>query len=145
MKYIRKADKSDCKLIHELATKVFPETYKDILNPIQIDYMMKWMYSIESLKEQMNSDHIYFIVYSDNDNPLGYVSINKEGDDIWHLQKIYVLPNLQGEGVGNLLFNYCIDFIKNDEEGNPFKIQLNVNRNNKALVFYIRKVLKTNP
>ena len=42
---IRKADTADCQLINKLAWQVFPETYKDILTPAQIDYMMDWMYS----------------------------------------------------------------------------------------------------
>ena len=42
---IRKATTDDCALIRKLAWQVFPETYKDILTPDQIDYMMEWMYS----------------------------------------------------------------------------------------------------
>ena len=42
---IRKATSDDCKLINELANQVFPATYKEILSTEQLDYMMEWMYS----------------------------------------------------------------------------------------------------
>ena len=37
---IRKATVADCELIHTMAKEVFPATYKDILSPEQLDYMM---------------------------------------------------------------------------------------------------------
>ena len=87
---IRKATTEDIKLINELAWIAFPATYKDILTKEQIDYMMDWMYSPENLLKQMTEEgHIYYLAYSDN-RPAGYVSIQKEGEDLCHLQKIYV-------------------------------------------------------
>ena len=46
---IRKATSADCGLIHKLAWQIFPETYKEILSKEQIEYMMEWMYSLESI------------------------------------------------------------------------------------------------
>lgn len=37
---IRKATVADCELIHKMAKEVFPATYKEILSPEQLDYMM---------------------------------------------------------------------------------------------------------
>ena len=139
MMTIRKANRSDCKLINELANRIFPYTYQDILTNHQIDYMMDWMYSVNSLSEQMDEGHVYLIAYSENNEPLGYVSVNKGDNDIWHLQKIYVLPDIHGKGIGNFLFEQAISYIKEEEDNKPFKIQLNVNRNNRAIGFYLKK------
>ena len=46
---IRKATSADCGLIHKLAWQIFPETYKEILSKEQIEYMMEWMYSLETV------------------------------------------------------------------------------------------------
>ena len=90
---IRKATVTDCELIHKLAWQIFPETYKDILSPEQNKYMMEWMYSIENLRKQMEEEgHVYFIA-SHNDEACGYVSIQQQGKNLFHLQKIYVLPS----------------------------------------------------
>lgn len=38
--------------------------------------------------------HIYYIAYEECE-PAGYVSIQPEGEDLYHLQKIYVIPYYQ--------------------------------------------------
>ena len=92
---IRKATTNDIPLIHEMAWVVFPHTYKEILTPEQIDYMMEWMYSEDSLHKQMEKDgHIYYLAFKE-DEPAGYLSIQPEGEHVFHLQKIYVLPSFK--------------------------------------------------
>lgn len=53
---IRKATSADCGLIHKLAWQIFPETYKEILSKEQIEYMMEWMYSLESIRKHPPTD-----------------------------------------------------------------------------------------
>ena len=50
---IRKATSDDCILINKLAKQVFPTTYKEILSPDQLDYMMEWMYAPLKIRKQM--------------------------------------------------------------------------------------------
>ena len=132
---IRKATTEDIPLIHKMAQEVFPATYADILSPNQLDYMMEWMYSITNLHKQMEEEgHIYYIAFK-GDIPAGYVSIQPEGEDLFHLQKIYVLPSFQGKHLGKLLFEQAVKAIK-EIHPTPCEMHLNVNRNNKALRFY---------
>ena len=135
MIHIRKATLEDLPLIHEMAKIVFPHTYAEILSPEQLDYMMEWMYSLPNLHKQVTEEHhIYYLAYEE-EQPVGYVSIQPEGKDVFHLQKIYVLPDQQGKHYGKALFQKAIEAIK---ELHPVSCQmrLNVNRNNKALRFY---------
>lgn len=134
---IRKATTNDIHLIHEMAWVVFPHTYKEILTPEQIDYMMEWMYSEDSLHKQMEEDgHIYYLAFK-GDEPAGYLSIQPEGEHVFHLQKIYVLPSFQGMKLGKQLFGQAIKAIKELHPA-PCQMRLNVNRQNKALAFYER-------
>ena len=55
--------------------------------------------------------------------------------NLFHLQKIYVLPYYQGAHCGSFLFREAIKYIKEVHPG-PCLMELNVNRNNKALQFY---------
>lgn len=138
---IRKATTEDIKLINELAWIAFPATYKDILTKEQIDYMMDWMYSPENLLKQMSEEgHIYYLAYSDN-RPAGYVSIQKEGEDLFHLQKIYVLPEFQKEHIGKQLFCKAKEAVK-EINRKPCRMELNVNRHNPALGFYLHMGMK---
>ena len=132
---IRKATSTDCELIHKLAWQIFPETYKEILSKEQTEYMMEWMYSIENIRKQMEEEeHVYFIAYEECE-AAGYVSIQPQGKDLFHLQKIYVLPYYQGAHCGSFLFREAVKYIK-EIHPEPCMLELNVNRNNKALHFY---------
>ena len=96
---IRKATTADCALIQKLAQQIFPVTYKDILTPEQTDYMMEWMYSLDNIRKQMEEEgHVYFLAYEECE-AAGYVSVQQQGEDLFHLQKIYVLPYYQGAPV----------------------------------------------
>lgn len=54
--------------------------------------MMDWMYSPENIRKQMEEEgHVYFIAY-EGDEPCGYVSVQQQEENVFHLQKIYVLP-----------------------------------------------------
>ena len=132
---IRKATTNDILLIHEMAWVVFPHTYSKILTPEQIDYMMEWMYSEKNLLKQMEEDgHIYYLAFKGNE-PAGYLSIQPEGEHVFHLQKIYVLPSFQGMNLGKLLFEQAIKAVKELHPA-PCQMRLNVNRENKAVTFY---------
>ena len=47
---IQKVTVADCELINKMAGEVFPATYKEILSPEQLDYMMDWMYAPENIR-----------------------------------------------------------------------------------------------
>ena len=132
---IRKASVDDVPVIRAMAQVAFPDTYKEILSPEQIDYMMEWMYSEESLRRQMMEEgHSYYLAYREG-RAVAYLSIQPEGEHVFHLQKLYVLPDYQGMHLGKQLFNQAIKAIK-ELHSAPCQMRLNVNRNNKALAFY---------
>lgn len=131
---IRKATKDDCPQIRQLAEQIFPATYKEIISQEQIDFMMDWMYSISNLNKQMDDGHIYFLAYRET-APVGYVSVEQQDKDLFHLQKIYVLGSEQGTGCGKFLFTEAVKYIKTVHPS-PCTMELNVNRENRAIRFY---------
>lgn len=133
---IRKATTDDCEAIQAVADVAFPATYAGILSREQLDYMMEWMYSLPNLVKQMTEEgHVYYIAEADGMTPVGYVSIQQEGDALFHLQKIYVLPDRQGEHIGRELFLRALQAIKEMHPA-PCTVELNVNRKNRAVGFY---------
>lgn len=136
---IIRAGIEQCDLIKSMAEIVFPYTYEQILSSTQIEYMMQWMYSSQSLRQQMNEGHIYFIAYLDGE-AVGYVSLQQEDEHTFYLQKIYVLPNFQRRGIGDALFSHAEDYIR-ASYSSPWHLRLNVNRANSAQGFYRRRGL----
>lgn len=141
---IIKAEESDLQMVHDMAEVVFRHTYRDILSPEQMEYMMEWMYSLPSLHKQLEDRHFYYIGIGSQgkfSEPHGYVSVQPDGiaEDgrlVYHLQKIYVMPSAQGTGLGRILFDTAIEHVRTASKGRPARIELNVNRNNPAVGFY---------
>ena len=122
-----------------MAQVVFRHTYRDILSSDQMDYMMDMMYSMSNLEKQLEDGHHYYIAYDDG-RPCGYVSVQYEGAvsdgiEVFHLHKIYVMPDMQGKKVGIALFNTVVGHIR-DAVDTMARIELNVNKFNKSVEFY---------
>ncbi|MFT3748026.1 MAG: GNAT family N-acetyltransferase [Agriterribacter sp.] len=132
----RKAGKEDIILIRELSLKVWPQTYAAILTTDQMDYMLEMMYSPSSLNEQiMQKQHTFIIAYH-NEAAVGFASYsltNASASSHYRLHKIYVLPVMQGSGLGKKMIEYIIS---NITPLGATSLELNVNRHNKAKSFY---------
>jgi len=142
---IRRASNSDLATVHEMANVVFRETYKTILSAEQMEYMMEWMYSLPNLAKQVSQGHTYYIAWS-GDVPQGYVSVRKDsvdpdGTEVWHLEKIYVMPSAQGTGLGHKLLETAKQHVRDNKTSLKARIELNVNRNNPAVGFYKKQGL----
>lgn len=133
---IHPATEQDFPLIRRLADEVFPATYTPLLPEGQVEYMMEMMYSKEALQEQLREGHRFFLGYVDGE-PAGYLSIEQQGDSLFHLHKLYVLPRFQRSGLGRALFEEAVQKVRR-KGFLPARIELNVNRENKALGFYER-------
>ena len=142
---IKRAGRDELHFIHEMAEVVFRETYKTILSAEQMDYMMEWMYSLPNLEKQVALGHTYYIAWNGVE-PQGYVSVRKDsvdadGTEVWHLEKIYVMPSAQGKGLGLRLLETAKQHVRDNKSGLKARIELNVNRNNPAVGFYRRQGL----
>lgn len=129
---IRQASVEDTRIIREIANVAFRATYAKIISQSQIDYMIEWMYSEDTLKKELAGNVTYLLLETDGKN-VGYVSFEPEDSSLFHLHKIYLLPEYQGRGYGKSLFNAAEQSMK---KSGAEAFELNVNRRNKALDFY---------
>ncbi len=146
---IRKASLEEIPIIRDIANVAFRHTYGLILSSDQIDYMMDWMYSEESLKVQMLDKSNVFYIMSVNGKDIGYASFERhinppadlEGIIVFNLQKLYILPQCQGYTCGTTLLKHVEDQMRSLVGNQPAVYELNVNRNNAAVVFYEKRGL----
>lgn len=132
---IRSADIEDTNAIGFLAYQTWPSAYKDIISFEQLQYMLQLLYSPAALHEQMLQKHHHFLIAEVEEQEVGFTSYSEIEPGTFKIHKIYVLPGLQGKGVGKALIDTVIDEVK---KNGAKKIQLNVNRHNKAISFYER-------
>lgn len=142
---IIEATKDHIFIIKSLSDRIWPHTFQEILSKEQIAYMMEMMYSQDSLEKQMENGHHYLLAEEDGEY-LGYVSyeLNYNNSDITKVHKIYILPSLQGKGIGHSFIDTAAKIAKDNDNT---ELSLNVNRDNaKAINFYERmgfKIIKS--
>jgi GNAT superfamily N-acetyltransferase len=132
---ISEATTKDFKVIREIAYATWPVTYGAILSKAQIDYMLGILYSEETLTDNLINKGHHFLLLKEKNNCLGYASYEHHylNTNITRLHKLYFLPETQGKGMGKLMLERIFALAK---ENKSDKISLNVNRFNKAFVFY---------
>ena len=59
--FIREASKNDIASIRDIATITWPNAYGTYISMAQLNYMLDMMYSDDSLLDQMNKGHQFFI------------------------------------------------------------------------------------
>lgn len=128
---IRAIGPSEVRIIQNLAHRIWPDTFSEILSKAQVEYMLNWMYSPEKLISQMEEGHHFFILI--DKAPIGFVGIEQQVDQRVKIHKLYLLPGEQGKGLGQMILDFVIDWAK---ERGAQSIYLNVNRYNKAVDFY---------
>lgn len=137
---IRPAQINDLPIINQLAHEIWPYAYLEILGEAQLKYMLDKIYSILSLEHQFSVLNQSFIIATENKIPVGFASYSPHEDaTVYHLNKIYVLPNQQGKNIGKFMLDHIISAIK---KYGASSLQLNVNRYNKALHFYEKQGFK---
>ncbi|RFS24949.1 GNAT family N-acetyltransferase [Chitinophaga silvatica] len=131
---IQLATVDDIPLIQGLVEVIWPPSYKEILTPEQITYMMDMMYNTNALTQQLNTLNHQFNILSDEDKPIGFASYSHTNEpEVYKLHRIYLDPSYQGKGAGKWLLLQVIEQVK----AKGIKIlELDVNRFNKAVNFY---------
>ena len=132
---IRLLQKKELSLTRDLAEKIWPSTYGDIISQEQLHFMLEWMYSNDALEKSFDKGNEFYGAF-DNDLPLGFLELeflNEEADSV-KLQKIYVLPSEQNKGIGKNFLQLALLRAKNRGARN---VILQVNRANKAVQFYL--------
>ena len=136
---------SQLEIIKDLAYKIWPSTYGEILSKVQLDFMLDKFYKLDYLTNQLENQNQVFLLIEENNQYLGFCAyeLNCESSNKTKLHKIYVLPETQSKGIGKILLN---EVEKIASEYNNEALFLNVNQYNNAQEFYKKQgylVIKT--
>ncbi len=132
------ASEKDIPLIQSLAQKIWPKAFENILSSAQIEYMMEMMYSDDSLKKQLIESRHQFMIISQKEMPLGYISYehNFSNSQKTKVHKIYLDIAYRNAGIGAQTLLEIESLAKHRQEKS---ILLDVNRYNTAINFYIKQ------
>lgn len=96
--------------------------------------MLDKMYSFESLSEQFRNQHTFAIAENEF-QPIAFASWSciDIKNALFKMHKLYIHPSQQAKGMGKKLISFVEDeVLKNGAR----TLELNVNRDNPALLFY---------
>ena len=133
---IRKASITDYTVIYNIAIPAWDATYKSILTPDQMEYMLTLMYSEDAIAEQIAIKGHQFLLALEDGIALGFASYEVNHlSETTKIHKLYVLPQAHGKGIGKALVTVIENAAKKNTND---KIILNVNRFNPAIQFYLK-------
>lgn len=130
---IRKATAADIALIRDLAERSWKHGYRDVLSEAQISFMLSDLYAAEALERSMAHGETFYVI-SDNHMDYGFTAVKNEPGKL-RIEKLYLIPQAQGRGLGRMLIDYNLALAK--QQGLPL-VELNVNRKNEAYNFYLK-------
>ena len=137
MYIIRKATVDDVETIREIARQTWWDTYSHILAEEQLRFMLGDIYSVKKITSQINNDIQTFLLLVEDEKTVAFAAYSPREEDpqIYKLHKLYCLPQTQGKGYGKILIQ---EVINKTLQAGVHVLELNVNRNNKAITFYER-------
>lgn len=135
MTHIIPCEIDELKHVQSIAYRTWPDTFGKILSTAQIEYMLNWMYSLETLEKQLKDGHVFFLA-EEGGEKLGFTGLELNSQPgKTKIHKIYILPSAQGKGIGKALFQKIKQLAKENHQTN---LTLNVNKyNQSAIDFYL--------
>jgi GNAT superfamily N-acetyltransferase len=132
---IRPATLADADCIVKIAHHTWWRAYGDILSTEQITYMLGAIYVSDKIAEQIESGEQQYLVLEEDSEPAAFAAYSPRSEEasIYKLHKLYCLPGMQGKGYGKVLIEAVVNATK---QAGVNILELNVNRNNKAINFY---------
>src|ERR1035437_1872235 len=129
---IVRATEAGLPAISELAGVIWRACYPGIITHAQIDYMLARMYSLDVLRDEIRSQGIRYDQLLVDGKLAGFASYGPTSEpDVMKLHKFYLLPEMQGRGLGSRLLQQVEGEVRT---GGARRLILSVNkRNTKAI------------
>lgn len=123
--------------LKDMAHRIFPDTYKDIIAPPQIEYMLHWMYAENTLRREIVDERIAYRWITVCGEKVGFLSFGRvaEGSPC-PLHKLYLLPAKQRRGIGRAALEQLVSLVAT---GGATSLELRVNRHNAAAIRFYQK------
>jgi GNAT superfamily N-acetyltransferase len=126
------AEPDELNTIGWLAQQIWPDTYGDLISPEQMQYMLNLFYTPDALRRQILEEKQSFLLVEQGEEPIGFAAWSPLAEPgVYKLNKLYVLPGIQGRGTGKAILEFIYEAIRGARA-----LRLNVNRHNKARQFY---------
>ena len=129
--------------LQKLCITTFEAAYASKNTPENMKKYLSATFNEEQLSKELLNPNSQFIFLKKDDDILGYFKVNEneaqtdfQTDDTLELERIYILPNLQGNGYGKIILDETIRIAKTKDKS---KVWLGVWENNPNAVRFYEK------
>lgn len=131
--FVRTASERDVVAIRALLVETWHATYDAIYGPERVTAITDEWHSIASLKARLARPNSEFLV-ADDGKRIGGVAFaeSADGGELVVLKQLYVLPGLQGRGIGGMLLD---EIIESFPEARAIRLEVE-EQNIRAIAFY---------
>ena len=130
----RPASITDIPVLRSLAQTIWRACYPAIISAEQIEFMLDWMYSAATIRAELERGITWELIEDGKGRAIGFLSFQMESDGRVKLNKLYVLPELQGRGIGT---RALARIIERAEALDATAVWMQVNkRNTRAIAAY---------
>ncbi len=115
------------------AREIWMQCYPGIISNEQIEYMLNWMYSEDTIRREIEHENInYYFIFHEGAK-LGFCSLGPYPGKAGRvkLHKLYIYPEFHGKGLGSASLIKIFDLAR--KQGYE-SICLNVNKNNHSAI-----------
>lgn len=113
---IRKCTQADIGLLLKLGIRTFIETFAAANTRENMDLYLSQKFTAQRLAAELSEQGSVFFLAESNGTPLGYAKVRRSeappelsGYDCMEIERIYVVKDSIGAGVGKALMQTCLD------------------------------------
>jgi ribosomal protein S18 acetylase RimI-like enzyme len=131
--FVRTASERDIEAVRALLVETWHATYDAIYGAERVTEITNHWHSLPSLKARLTRPNSEFLVADDGKQigGMSYAEADETGKSVM-LKQLYVLPSLQGRGIGGMLLDEVVESFSDAK-----LIRLEVEEQNaKAIAFY---------
>lgn len=113
----KKCEEIDLDLLHKIAIQSYNDTYKYLWKDEGKSYLDRF-YKKETFREELTLASIFYFLIYDDENPVGFIKLKESAIETYskseaiELDKLYLLKEYIGKGIGKAIMNFVISFSK---------------------------------
>ncbi len=134
---IRRLDRTELPVVRQLAERIWPRVYPDIISGAQIGYMLDRFYDVAVMWDEMERRGVCYAIIEVDGCAAGYLSFEiLRQDRAAFLHKLYLMPECHGIGAGAM----ALDWVEQCASKLGMRqVRLRVNKGNRpAIRAYLR-------
>ncbi|MCA1964600.1 MAG: GNAT family N-acetyltransferase [Prosthecobacter sp.] len=135
--HIRRIGPQELPVVEKLARQIWPAVYPGIISQAQIDYMLTVWYQPSAMAREMELRGTWFaLIEAAGHGPVGYLSLEPQQPGICFINKLYLLPDWHGCGLGAIALEWCRQAAR---QMGLTRLQLRVNKANAPAIRAYRR------